>query len=140
MGDLIEEAYGAEVAAAMRGSCVAVPDPDRAARALDALTSTWAQAGHATANELAVAFRHTLQAQPDLMGRRLPGEWIEARYPAFCASLGVRRPPPYKDFAKELAEEMPRKRQDLRRNGRRETFTTYLVPLPPSMAGATIVC
>jgi hypothetical protein len=61
---------------------------------------------------------------------RVLASWIEGRYALFCASLGVRWPPPYKDFAKELAEEMDRKRHDMRRNGKRETYTTYRVPDP----------
>jgi len=63
-----------------------------------------------------------LEAQPELVG------WIEARYQLFCASLGVSWPPPFKDFARELAHEMRRERVDVRRSGKRETFTTYRVP------------
>jgi len=74
--------------------------------------------------------RLALQAQPDLIGMRLLASWIEERYPLFCASLGVRWPPPYKDFAAELAVPMDRKRHDVRRNGKRETYTTYRVPDP----------
>jgi hypothetical protein len=100
---------------------------------LDALASTWARAAYGTehsAKELAVAFRRALQAHPELVGQRLK-EWaIKRFYPLLCRSLRVEWPPPYKDFLKELAEEMPRKRHDLRRNGRRGTYTTYLVPDP----------
>jgi len=32
---------------------------------------------------------------------------------------------PLKDFANELAEQMKRERLDVRREGKRETFTTY---------------
>ena len=39
----------------------------------------------------------------------------------------LQQPPPYKDFAKELAEEMARERVDVRRNGKRETSRTYRV-------------
>ena len=35
---------------------------------------------------------------------------------------------PFKDFAKKLAEQMERERVDVRRNDKRETFTTYRVP------------
>jgi len=76
-------------------------------------------------------FRSDLQAQPELIGMRVYGDWIEGCYPLFCASLGVRWPPPYKDFAAELAKEMPRQRYDPRRKGKpRETYTTYLVRDP----------
>jgi hypothetical protein len=85
-----------------------------------------------SAKELAIEFRRTLQAQPDLVGRRLRSEWIELRYPLFYRSLGVTWAPPYKDFAKELAQLMPRKRHEARRNGKRvETFTSYLIPRCP---------
>jgi hypothetical protein len=101
---------------------------------LYALTSTWRRAAYGeeqpNARELAIAFLGALQAQPDLIGMRLRKEWIEAQYPLFCASLGVRWPPAYKDFAAELAELMDRKRADVRRKGKRKTFTTYLVPDP----------
>jgi hypothetical protein len=100
---------------------------------LDALAETWAHAAYGTKHstkELAVAFLRALQAQPELVGVRLHGKWIKGCYSLFCASLGVRWPPPYKDFAKELAKPMCRKRHDMRRKGKRVTCMSYLVPDP----------
>jgi hypothetical protein len=72
-----------------------------------------------------------MQAHPELVGVRVHVQWIKWCYTLFCASLGVRWPPPYKDFAHELVEVgMDRKRRDVRRNGKRETFMTYRVPDP----------
>jgi len=103
----------------------------RAASTLDALVSAWAQVAHgqqATVKELAIEFCRTLEGQPELIGVRIRAKWIEDRYPLFCAALGVRSPPPFKDFARELAEQMDRERADVRRKGKRESFTTYCVP------------
>jgi hypothetical protein len=108
----------------------------RAASALDALEQCWGQTASKAWNrkssrELAIEFRRALQAQPDLVGRRVRSWWIEARYPIFCQSLGLRWWPPYRDFAKELPPLMPKKRQEDWRNGRRVgTFTAYLIPDP----------
>src|SRR5262249_35128504 len=92
---------------------------------LGALVSAWTQAadGHqATAEALATAFRLSLEAQPELVALSLRSDWIEAHYPILCAAFGVRWPPPFKDFAKELGEQMDRKRVDVRRKGmKRET-------------------
>jgi len=102
----------------------------RAASTLDALVSAWAQVAHgqqATVKELAIEFCRTLEGQPELIGVRIRAKWIEDRYPLFCAALGVRSPP-FKDFARELAEQMDRERADVRRKGKRESFTTYCVP------------
>jgi hypothetical protein len=48
-----------------------------------------------------------------------------------CRAIGLIRPPPYKDFAKELAHLLPRQRWDRRsRDGKRSTYTTYTIRHP----------
>jgi hypothetical protein len=109
---------------------------------LDALASAWTRAAHGhevTAKELAIAFRRSVEAHPELIGLPFRSDWIEAHYPILCAAFGVRWPPPFKDFAKELGAQMDRKRVDVRRKGKRETFTIYriheaaVVELPDEM-------
>jgi hypothetical protein len=104
----------------------------RVERAASALVSNWVRATcrELSARELAIEFRRALQTQPDLAGNRIRSKWIEWRYPLFCASLGVCWPPPYKDFAKELAQLMPRKRIDVWRGGKRVTYRVYVIPDP----------
>jgi hypothetical protein len=105
-------------------------DLQRALGALDGVVAGWTR--DLSARELAVEFRRVMQAQPDLIGRRVSSDWIEQRYPLFCASLGVTSGrPPFPTFAKELALLMPKRRQEARRDGKRvQTYTTYLVPDP----------
>jgi hypothetical protein len=80
------------------------------------------------ARDLAREFHRFLQAQPGLVGAAIRWEWIYASYPLFCRWLRVGRPPPYKDFARELALIMPRKRKDPRQGGKRlGAFTVYIV-------------
>jgi hypothetical protein len=115
------------------GSPRGKPDLARAASALDALASTWDRpVSGPSARELAIAFRCALQACPELVGVRLAEFWIKRYYPRFCWHLRVELlRPAYKDFLCELANEMPRKRHDLRPKGRRrETYTSYLVRDP----------
>jgi hypothetical protein len=113
----------------------------RAERALDALEQTWRQkaatappddAWHMDgAKNLARKFRFQLQENADLIGLGLTSRWIRQRYPLFCQSLGVPWPPPYKDFAKELSDLMPRKRYETWRDGARvHTCTSYRIPDP----------
>ena len=102
---------------------------------LDVISDTWSgsvaaleRRDHWQASELAREFRRYLQAQPGLLGVGIRSEWIRVYYPLFCSWLRVNRPPPYKDFARELALIMPRQRQDLRQNGKRlGSFTVYVV-------------
>jgi hypothetical protein len=113
---------------------------ERANKAFDVLQEAWSKAAEAArenqwslknAREIAVAFRRSLQAHPDLIGLRLAARSIRKCYPLFCRSLGVSRPPPYKDFARELARLTPRKRIEVWRSGKRvDTLTVYVVPDP----------
>jgi hypothetical protein len=53
---------------------------------------------------------------------------VQASYPVFVRALSV-EPVPYKDFAKELADVMPRKRLERWSGGKRLwTHRYYLVP------------
>jgi hypothetical protein len=80
--------------------------------------------------DLAVEFRRSLQAEAHLIGRKVTSWWVKSAYPEFCRSLGVKRPPPYQDFARELAKLMPRTTIDTSRLGKRRVFTAYLVQDP----------
>ena len=112
-----------------------------AERALDELEQAWRQKAETAApddawhgdgaKKLARKFRSQLQEHADLIGLGLTSRWIRQRYPLFCQSLGVHWPPPYKDFAKELADLMPRKRYETWRDGARiDTCTSYRIPDP----------
>ena len=114
----------------------------RAEEALDAITRAWA--AHATEapqcgqgpwfrdpKDLAQEFRHCLQKRPELIGMGIHREWIQTSYPLFCQAEQVVFPPPYKDFAKQLATLMPRKRGEAWSGGKRMgTCTRYRVPDP----------
>jgi hypothetical protein len=100
--------------------------------ALDGLVRSWVRAAlkTASAKELALEFRRAMQAHTSLIGKWLRSEWIRRNYPSFCAALGVSDPPPYKDFAFELAKLMPRKRTWQRCAGGVDAYTAYRVPDP----------
>ena len=93
---------------------------DRAEEALAAAAHEWSsteacnQREGWSAMELARAFHRQLQAEPDLAGCVVHQVWVESNYPVFCRWLRVASPPPYKDFARELAHVMPRKIKDER--------------------------
>jgi hypothetical protein len=93
---------------------------DRAKEALAAAAHEWSstvacnQREGWSAKELARAFHRQLQADPDLAGCVVYQVWVESNYPVFCRWLRVASPPPYKDFARELAHVMPRKIKDER--------------------------
>ena len=106
--------------------------------ALDRFTRIWSDSVAAPARrtrwqakELAQEFHRHLQAQPDLVGVWLHCNWVESHYPLFCNWLGVAGPPPYKDFARELALIMPRRRKDTRQGGIRRTYRAYFVSSRP---------
>ena len=90
--------------------------------------------------DLACLFRNSLQAQPALIGMDLRQRWVRKVYPIFCEAVQVDWwPPPYKDFAHELAELMPRRRREIWSKGKRiETFTVYLVPNPEAAVVETV--
>jgi hypothetical protein len=93
---------------------------DRAKEALAAAAHEWSSTEASnqregwSAKELARAFHRQLQADPDLAGCVVHQVWVERNYPVFCRWLRVASPPPYKDFARELARVMPRKIKDER--------------------------
>ena len=112
-----------------------------AERALDELEQAWRQKAETAApddawhgdgaKKLARKFRSELQARADLIDMGISSSWILPRYPLFCEALGVPWPPPYKDFAKELAALMPRKRYETWRDGESiDTRTIYRIPDP----------
>jgi hypothetical protein len=115
-----------------RGGVTAINRPNTA---FGALQETWLTVAKAlpehlqrNAKELAVAFFRSLQAQSDLTGQRIDSWSIRKSYPVFCRSLGMAAPPPYKDFATELAPLMPRRRKEVWRDGKRVgTQTGYLL-------------
>jgi hypothetical protein len=82
--------------------------------------------------KLALEYRRQFQTLPELIGARLNSIWVRQRYPLFCKSVGIHwEPPAYKDFAKKLAQLMPRKRRETWREGRRvDTGTWYTIPDP----------
>lgn len=83
------------------------------------------------ARELACRFRSCLQSEPALVGWRIPRQWVQANYPIFCQALNV-EPVPYKDFAKELAEVMPRKRIERWKAGKRLWTHRYYTVRDPA--------
>ena len=81
--------------------------------------------------DLALKFRRCLQAQPDLIGWWIRGHWVRSTYPLLCQAERVIMPPPYKDFAEQLALLIPRKRKEIWSKGKRiDTFTAYHIPDP----------
>jgi hypothetical protein len=116
----------------------------RGERALRALEEAWRQQAEASpssesarhlddAKKLAGEFRRQIQAQCDLLGLALSStRWVRPNSPLFCLSLGIAwQPTPYKDFARELAHLMPRKRREEWHAGKRVgTSTFYRVPHP----------
>jgi hypothetical protein len=87
-------------------------------------------------------FRNSLQAEPALIGVDLHHKWVRKVYPIFCDAVrldGWSWPPPYKDFANELAKLMPRRRREIWSQGQRNgTFTVYLVPNPEAAVVETV--
>lgn len=82
------------------------------------------------ARELACRFRACLQSEPAQIGWRIPRQWVQENYQLFLQALNV-EPVPYKDFARELAKVMPRKRLERWSGGKRLfTHRYYLVPDP----------
>ena len=115
----------------------------RAEMALGGLERAWRQQAEAppssenarhldNAKKLADEFRRQVHAQGDLLGMAINSRWVRPNYPLFCLSLGIDpQPTPYKDFARELAHLMPRKRREEWHAGKRVgTSTFYAVPYP----------
>jgi hypothetical protein len=95
-------------------------------------TTTGQQTTAATvsARVIACQFRGCLQSEPALIGWRISRQWVQANYQLFVRALNV-EPVAYKDFAKELAEVMPRKRLEKWKHGKRvATHRYYLVQDP----------
>jgi hypothetical protein len=101
---------------------------DRTALALIQLEAGWYR--EAEARDLAVEFLRQLQTKPELWNAEIPSQWIQGKYRAFCVSLGVGVPPPFKDFARAFGLLAPRRRVDKIAYGKRYTFTAYLIPGP----------
>jgi len=115
----------------------------RGENGLRALERAWRQQAEAppssenarhldNAKKLADEFRRQVHAQGDLLGMAINSRWVRPNYPLFCLSLGIDpQPTPYKDFARELAHLMPRKRREEWHAGKRVgTSTFYAVPYP----------
>jgi hypothetical protein len=95
-----------------------------------ATTAQQATPATVPARVLACQFRSCLQSEPALVGWRIPRKWVQSNYPIFCRALNVAQVP-YKDFANELAEVMPRKRLEKWSGGKRLwTHRYYLVQDP----------
>ena len=115
---------------------------ERAVETLQALQTVWMQAADAphggplrswrrSPQDVALLFLRRLQAHPRLIGMAIHRRWIQECYEDFCEAEGVTWPPPYKDFARELARVMPRRRKEEWHEGERlRTATWYLVPEP----------
>ena len=118
----------------------------RAEKTLSALELAWVQAADATHSaaqrprsespqSLALRFMRCLQSHPSLIGIGIHRRWIQSCYEEFCDAEAVTWPPPYKDFARELARVMTRKRIERWREGERlSTATWYIVPDPAAEA------
>jgi hypothetical protein len=117
--------------------------PDRCAAAdaiLAGLPDTWKAAATSaapcatlTTRELAARFRRRLPGYPELVGMYLSRVWIEHQaLPAFCQDLGLSRAPAWKDFARQLKHEMPKKRlfHERGEGGKRVAATFHAVPDP----------
>ena len=114
----------------------------RAEETLSALKFAWVQAADASHSaaqrprsespqSLALRFTRCLQSHPSLIGIGIHRRWIQSCYEEFCDAETVTWPPPYKDFARELARVMTRKRIERWREGERlSTATWYFVPDP----------
>lgn len=101
--------------------------------ALDAMGRAWVSCPSGinlrsgSPRDLAIRFRSRMEAEPRLAGMGINSAWIREHYLAFCRAEGVQAPP-YKDFARELAAVMRRKRRDKQVGGRRSTASFYSVP------------
>jgi hypothetical protein len=111
--------------------CALTPE-QRAETAIKQLESDWTAAIVAAqcavnhgSRSLALAFRHTLQSRPELLNWGVVSQWVRSNYQPFCQAANVVAPPPYKDFAKELALATPRSRKWHWHEGRRTRVRTY---------------
>jgi hypothetical protein len=111
--------------------------------ALDAISRSWWAAaaerrGHLRdigPEELAHEFWRYLRTTEDLLHFGVTSKWVKDQYSIFCKAAGVARAPPYRVFAHELAQIMPRRRREIWRGGRRlATHTAYqIVPFNEAM-------
>src|SRR5262245_22369622 len=113
--------------------------PNLVEQALERLTSAWAEQARThgpqclflSAEVVAQLFASNLRTQ--LFPNRRSGcwiasTWIRAQYPLFCKSLHLVFPPPYKDFAHELAKLFSRRRREDRETGKRiRSYTVYYI-------------
>jgi hypothetical protein len=108
-----------------------------AEQSLIALAKAWPKAAktypadacrRTSVEELAVEFCRAVYAHPALIGMAISSAEVRKHYPLLCRAFDLTWPPPYKDFAKELALLLPRKRFDRRpREGERITCTRYVI-------------
>ena len=81
-----------------------------------------------SAEVVAQLFASSLRSQQPLFRHCINSTWIREHYPLFCNSLHLSFPPPYKDFAHDLAKALPRRRLEHWENGKRiRSFTAYYV-------------
>jgi hypothetical protein len=101
--------------------------------ALDGLVKAWTEQSrtnapphsYLSAEIIAQLFASGLRAQDTLWRHGIASNWVRENYPQFCNSLHLYDPPPYKDFAHELAKVLPRRRREHRENGKRIKSSTY---------------
>jgi hypothetical protein len=112
------------------------PDGTRhpAESALDALVQAWTERARTpgpplnflNADVVARLFAENLRSViTDRIG--INSHWVRANYPLFCNSIHLDYCPPFKDFARELSNILPRIRQERLTNGRRESYTVYII-------------
>jgi hypothetical protein len=84
----------------------------------------------AGARELACLFRSSLQSESVLAGQGVLTDWVREHYPIFCGALHV-GVVPFKDFAAEFGQVMPKWRRSKWKAGKRLwTYRYYRVPDP----------
>ena len=113
---------------------------ERAEAALAALEAAWAAAANSphgdalNPRQLALEFRRTLQAKPDLVGWAVHSSWVQYAYPSFARAQGLAFPPAWRLFAEQLGKVMPRRRHDIRQGGKRTCTVTLYRVLDPVAA------
>jgi hypothetical protein len=107
-----------------------------AVEALEGLKKAWIEQANThrppisflSAEVVAQLFASSLRGELALFRHGINSTWIREHYPLFCNSLHLYFPPPYKDFAHELAKVLPRRRRENWENGKRiRSFTCYYV-------------
>ena len=107
--------------------------PSLAVEALEGLKKAWIEQANThrppnsflSAEVVAQLFASSLRGQLALFRHGIHSTWIREHYPLFCNSLHLDFPPPYKDFAHELAKVLPRRRREHWENGKRIRSSTW---------------